>query len=478
MFNNVVLNVRYWNDDAIMSNCNFDMFGNDCSFEATFKALLFGRTEEHFTHYVCNNTFGVNGDINFETVKNKLWGDLDIGSLHNIIIIGNIYGYADVRRPLAVLDDKETGFIKNYPEAKELTDIEKFLNNNNEIITRMYNIPENNVAVILVHNLDIRKYHVIQGFITRYFPNLFERNVVNGKTVVVLSENERLLQRSLTKTDYSEYLRLLNKIAIEKNVRILGLKNRILHFEKDSYQYELNDKNNQFENIMYQIHDLESRYSDCLRQKNEITISILGLEMRIGNCSENSELYDYLCAHKNIDVVKAEDNCLKIIIDNYIDSYDADAYETFSERGDIYNFDCGFEYEDRKLVMDNIFSADPKLRIKTCGYYELYLGNSVRTHSGYIYTGHEDRIPNPHLQYHACLGDNKPLIDSCLQKGDLIAAIEQCNGSAMAVNIHETSPTFKPFLRDLFANTGKILTNTDGTDMTIREAIKWLKGEN
>ena len=51
--------------------------------------------------------------------------------------------------------------------------------------------------------------------------------------------------------------------------------------------------------------------------------------------------------------------------------------------------------------------------------------------------------------------------------------------SATAVNIHETTQTFRPFMDELFASDKKILFNTETKeDMTPRDALKWLKSRN
>ena len=127
--------------------------------------------------------------------------------------------------------------------------------------------------------------------------------------------------------------------------------------------------------------------------------------------------------------------------------------------------------------MDAIFSDDPKFRIRICAEYDLSLTNDVQVHRNVQFPKEilDRYIPNPHLQYHACLGNHVPAIRAALRENDMIKAIEQCISSAQSVNLAERGATFDPFMTNVFKNNNKILIDSDGNEYTPREALDKLK---
>ena len=107
-----------------------------------------------------------------------------------------------------------------------------------------------------------------------------------------------------------------------------------------------------------------------------------------------------------------------------------------------------------------------------CAYYDLDYMSGVRVSRSYNYQNFEDYMPNPHLQYHQCLGDNATRINRCVSEGNFISAIEACRMSMRSVNIEEVSVTFRPFLEELMRSTHKVIEGPDGQLYTPEEALK------
>jgi hypothetical protein len=138
--------------------------------------------------------------------------------------------------------------------------------------------------------------------------------------------------------------------------------------------------------------------------------------------------------------------------------------------------------ENRKLLLDNIFSDDPKLMIKMCGNYRLSMRDCrVYTSSNYDYERadpmYKSCIPNPHLKLFDCLGGYKDKVMNAMLHRNYIGAIELCIASAGSVNLDETDQTFRPFLGWVLSSNEKILKTKGGVEMTPEEALVWLHDE-
>ena len=88
----------------------------------------------------------------------------------------------------------------------------------------------------------------------------------------------------------------------------------------------------------------------------------------------------------------------------------------------------------------------------------------------------KNEVPNPHLQYHACLGDNARYIREPLRRGDIVTAIEQCIASAGSVNIDE-GVSVGPFVRDILKSNIAPFELPDGRRVNAAKALEWIEQE-
>ena len=99
----------------------------------------------------------------------------------------------------------------------------------------------------------------------------------------------------------------------------------------------------------------------------------------------------------------------------------------------------------------------------------------VRSSSFYDYgRDYNDCYANPHLQYHACLGSYRSLINEALGEGNLIAALSRCITSVHSVNVVEAA-SFAHTCRDLFTDYNRpYLEGPDGKSYTTLQAYQYL----
>jgi hypothetical protein len=133
----------------------------------------------------------------------------------------------------------------------------------------------------------------------------------------------------------------------------------------------------------------------------------------------------------------------------------------------------------RKKFLDAVFGEDAVLKIKVRSFFRLDLRGEVSTIKAYNYPPeYAGYLTNPHFYFFACIGNNEPVINERLLKGDYIGAIEQCVSSGKNLNLAEGAQTVAPFLAQVFAaGCGAIILTPDGVSCTPKEAYEWLTAQ-
>jgi len=180
--------------------------------------------------------------------------------------------------------------------------------------------------------------------------------------------------------------------------------------------------------------------------------------------------------------------CIKFTVATTLTNYSENAWRVFSNAGWIYDGRYGDGYNprdtfkdknNRKILLDDIFSDSPNFSVRMAGNYTFNLDDcSVVTDSGYNYVAADVRyksyLPNPHLKIYACLGGYRDEIPEKLEQRDYIGAFEMAIASAGSVNLDETDNVFRPFLGYILSSDQKVLVRRDGTEYTPEEALLWL----
>jgi hypothetical protein len=355
---------------------------------------------------------------------------------------------------------------------KELFDVAEYLKRHCDKTVTVYINEEESTAFIFCADLDNKTRHVLSAMIPRFFAKLFRE--------IPLTELEHDMINSLVLYYPGQFQQKIAEVANTLDVMRKLNAIKVRGFTKMYYKSMLSNYENTWREAKRSLEAAFNAYENAVTVRDNALLQYEGAKAAAEAKAEDNELYEFLTHHNNVNIIECASNHLKIVIDNYIDVFDADGFEGFGDR--FYNqfnlddFKIFDTMDDLKLFTHALFSTDPKIHIRTCGYYDLHLGGGVKTAAHYNYMK-PDRIPNPHLQYHACLGQYAPLIQQKLADGDLMGTILQCNGSVMSVNVHEASATFLPFLEEVFKSTDKIIEDFNHVQMTPREALEWLKSQ-
>lgn len=458
--------------DEMFPNINGVDYRGDNSFVATLRALLPKRMPEGSNIRVLysrlERTESEIKEMDTDAIIEHTIGNENSDILY---VIDCHMEDAAMDAMIAKLDAEDSGFVakRGGTDFREIANVvEKYTK------CRVYTVPENRYSVIFVHNIDMRKWHFIQAFVFKCLPWLFGEEPLNE-----LEKNLIISCRNKYSTAYEEAIAALGK---SYDFRSASIRKILCDFEKNARKVQIEAVMNEISKFNSDIHDLEERIRRYYIQKDDANIRLLGLQNIIENSGDDSELVSYFQHNKSLTPIRTSGTSFEFIVKTYLEYFDFEFYRHSTSRGGILNeipsiYEGPFtDVKNRKLLLDAIFSDEPQMRIKICAVYCLDMRGSVSTHSNYDFPSDcENYIPNPHLQYHACLGNHNQKIRECLGKGDSIMAVEQCISSAKSLNLSEWSATASKFILDVMKSNKKIIELETGEEVTAVEALNWLK---
>lgn len=473
MFNKAIEQTKFTDDVAsgLFSRIHGDHYEYDISFLATLRILLNNRSgDDNISLAISGSNYGayeieraMPNDV-FRATANVDHYDM------NTIIIHNLRGAGNA----AVMEKFDAAFCDKKPMFRELKDLRQFVAQ--YMNARFYIAESARKMLILVDEMNYRRFHLLQSMIPRYFPWYFTDNPI--------TDDEKRLIKSLTHRYATEYEQIVREFASRIDFRSHAIRNILGSYERNARSEQLRRVENELENNRIQIDRNVSSYTALIQQRDDLNLRYAGIQSIINGATDDSELIEYFTCNRNLIPVSTHGMAFSFIVKCYLDSFDPDMYETMSRNphSHLYrDYRAPAEFssmEDKKLFLDAIFSDDPKLKVKVCAYYSLDARGVADTMSGYDYPDEcSDRIPNPHLHYHHCLGNHKRYIEDCIRNGDMIRAVEQCVSSAKSLNIGE-GVTACRFIGDLMSARNNIFELPDGTSVNGVQALKWLKEQN
>lgn len=379
------------------------------------------------------------------------------------------YKYSNSNDCQEMIDKQLDGF-------KEKKSIQAFVKDKMNFECQILYHETMNAVGIFVNTTDARLYHLLLSFVSLYYPALFADNP--------LTENDYELIKTLNRKTSEEFCTCIRKMVTPyvAEFRRIQLGSFIKQIHQSKIQNAFNDVNSQ-RNV---VAELEDRLADAFEQLRSLIVTYEGMKVTENYDAPEEELVEYLSTNMNVHNIKFRNNTIMFNVSTLLNNYNVDAWNIFSKRGHIYDGEYGTKILDvfenknnRKIILDSIFSDAPKLMVKMAGNYKLGLTDSrVYTDSYYDYTTtnpmYKSYIPNPHLKLFACLGGYSDKVSRALRDRNYVAAIELCIASAGSVNLDETTQTFRPFLGWILSSTEKVLVNKQGEEFTPEEALVWL----
>jgi len=337
---------------------------------------------------------------------------------------------------------------------------------------------EKNFAGIFINSFELRFYHVLISFISLLFPAIFKdqpmKKPEDYNIVVSLSKTTKdlFVQRiqEAVKPYINEFRRLMLGTLL-KGMHDVKIRNALNNVQ-------------QARNV---VDSTKTALATAIKALKGYVVTYEGLKATEAFDQAEEDLIDYLSTNDRVHNLAINNNRLRFTVATYLNNFNEDAWATFRQQGYIFDgeykqnilLDVFREEENRKILLNSIFSESPEFAVKVAGNYCLDLQSCEATANrdfDYIAADpiFKTYLPNPHLKIFACLGGYEDRIMDAMEKRNYIGAVELCCASAGSVDLDESDQTFRPFLGWIMTSREKILHRKDGEDMTPEEALVWL----
>ena len=336
---------------------------------------------------------------------------------------------------------------------------------------------EKNFAGIFINSNEIRFYHILISFISLLFPALFEK-------VPMKRPEDYNIVIALSKTNKDLFIQRIQeamKPYIMEFRRIM-----LANLLKGMHEVKIANAFRDVNQARSHVQSAKDTLAEALKSLKDYIMIYEGMKATESYDQPEEELVEYIATNKSIHNLVIRNNKMYFNVATLLNNYNEDAWNSFQRQGYIYDGDYRTELldvfktkENRKILLNNIFSECPEFAVKIAGNYSLDIqGCEIRTDRNYDYCTsdpmYKSYLPNPHLKLFGCLGGYEGRVMEALEKRNYIGAIELCCASAGSVNLDETDQTFRPFLGWILSSREKILRRRDGTEMTPEEALIWL----
>lgn len=482
MFKQVISNTALTTDAAnsFFSHIDGASFRGDVSFVSSLRALVAPRMKDDENlslsfHQSSYSESQLNGFSNKKVAIQMVFDsvDYDNGSvlIHSFISPSGESNAAWMKM-------LETSFVTVYPDWYRLEKVTDFFKKT--FNTLCFINPNTKQVVIFTENLDIRKMHYLQCSIFAFLPWYFDPKQGVSKLEMELIE-------SLRSKDSAQYEECISKIAEQYDFRTAKIKHLLRGFETKHEQRQCESVREQIQCCLNSIDSLNNQIGEWLERKRDFEISLLGLETKIANSKDDSEIMDYFIRNTNLVLDDVNNTSITFTVKAYLEYFDEDYAERVINNKGSYIYhpsgrDCSniIAADDMEKLMTAIF-IDQRLRIRLCATYCLDMFGRVTALTSPNTPELRGCMPNTHIDRYHCLGNYNRAIVEMLKRHDYIGAVEQCAASCKSLNFHD-SPVMNEFMLRMYGVSSyqstisiKCIELPDGDVVMPIDAIKWLK---
>lgn len=469
MFRNIILGLTQWEETKDIYN-DVDCYAlnkyNCNSMTALLRALLINRTSDSLP------SPNVNFCLSNRLTESNTPGENARNTMYNMAYCYNDENYLQVISCSCGLfvDCKDTILKRINSTDAKFIEVEKVRIFFKKVMNVLCFIdPENKSSIVIFEDKGIDYFHYLLSGVPVFIPWFFQ-----GENAV--TESDTRLLSTLTKRTSEEFLRELDRVADENDVRANKLTIYLNNFEKSFAEKRINTVKSDIDRIMSDIESYKNMLSDLISRKKEKDLILLGLDSKLNKTE--SKVLDYFKSNPNIELIRVRDGKLQFVSFGHIECFNEDFAETSIENRSsiIYDYST-MSNDDTYRVFSAIF-MDNKIKIRTIACYELnILHNNVKGLSHFSYPKKFDTyLPNTHIDEYSCLGDYEVMMHEALIKEDIIMCIELCIMSSKSINLGD-SPVMRKFI-PYITNGYKCLELPDGTVTDFKGALKYLEEES
>ena len=376
---------------------------------------------------------------------------------------------------LSIFSSSSTMPVPSLPiDFTEMKDLARYCANIAAV--RVFVNPKIKSTVVFIGSRDdktiIRAWHFIQSFIPRLLPWFFGERTP--------TEEEIKLLHTLQEKTPKHYVEAVDAYVRNSNFDQKLLTCMLEGFSTGQIDDRIKRVTEEIRQTQIEMSNALTSYQQYYEAQQSLNIKLLGLEEAKRTAAGDAALLDFFQKNPyvSLDEAAAGKGKLVVTISTTLRFFDQDSYELMSRRPESFLFkhirgkaDAFNDPQRRKLFLDAIFK-DELFKVRMQAKY--YVGPSTVDVSSHFNVD-SDHLPNPHIQYYACLGNYGAPMAEALQHGDYVSALMQCVSSAGSVNINEVV-TMEKFLQDLFSpKAGNVIEFPNGRTATPLRALEWLE---
>lgn len=473
MFKTTISQTPFTSDVAngYFQNITGDSYMSDWSFLATLRALLAPRmgAEDRILLQFTSSNFRaeqING-IPLNDVVRAICRSLYLDS-DGMFIVHNFRSTEESN--LANMAAIEKGFTSAYSGYYRLDQMTAFFKKSFPVIC--YANPEKKSVVFFVESMDVRKMHFLQLAILPALPWFFNKEAG-------ISEDEMSLIESLKEKTADKYENCINKLAEQYDFRTARIRQMLAGFETRFEKIECDNVRAKIEQIDAEIKRLNDTIGARYIDRNSCCVKLLGLEAKIAQGSEDSEIMEYFMCNDRLYLEYVTNAEMVFCVADDLSYYDQEMIER------ILSNTTSFVYTSARnsgsitpAQMGKLIKAiflDEILHIKFCAAYRFNLNGNVSALTDHEFPAeYSHYMPNTHINQFRCMGGYERTINQLLKNNNYIGALEQCVASCKSLNWGD-STVMGRFMSSLYANNRSIIRLPDGTYVRPAAAIKWLE---
>lgn len=452
-----------------------DQFMRDCTFVSTLRALVTPRmSQEDKIKFSIRSIDRLGGDAT-EFASSIMYPYTDE---RDIIYIVNIQN-GDHDKVERYMDAIEKSFESTHSGFCRILKVTDFYRKVFRVLCFVN--AEQKSAFIVTDNMDIKRYHFLQTGVFAFLPWYFSPE--NG-----VSEIEMELIKSLREKTSDKYEECTAKIAEQYDFRTAAIKGMLKGFEVRYERIQRDRTLNEIQGYINDINNYNDMIGSLLANKRRADAMLLGLEAKIANGGDDSEIMEYFLRNKRLDLRKVNDTTMEFVVKEYLTFFDEELVKSAIENRSSYIYKPDgrtheniFRANDIALLMNAVF-IEQKIKMRVCAAYRFRLESNVQAISSYDYGATcRDYMPNTHIDRFSCLGNYERKINEFIKNYDYIGAIEQCVASCKSLNFGDgwvMNETMKRIygISDYSTNV-KCFELPDGSVVDPKGAIEYLKKE-
>lgn len=339
----------------------------------------------------------------------------------------------------------------------------------------LYHNPDNRTAILLINRMTIATMHALASIINVLVPWCFSGKPYSD------SEKELMVCLGYKKDSKDEFVGLIEKLTAEvidlqseaKKMYLEGFERANLEARKKSVEQNLEHTRREIKNY---INTLNSLYERMELQNAELTGLVNGVS------GVENVLMDYFLSNKSLYVERRDGSRIYYYVARELFDFDIDLFKTSmkNSNGMIYS---AWRYNDGRITKDEyldllraIFEKGT-VRVKFVSKWYVGFGCGIQPCDNAEFPAQfNDYLPNPHLQYHGCTGGFSSHLSEAAAKHDYVMAVDITSAETGNLNLND-SVVFPKFLRDVLQCRTKAFVLPDGSNVTLEEAVTFVKSE-